>query len=238
MAAGAPEPISPDALLDEEASFVVSEREELPLSFEYKVPLPLDIESREKETVVPLFTKKLTGKFYHYAVPKLNPLTFYICRADADKELLSGPLNVYFGGRYVGKTLLTEKKAGESFDLNLGADRSVVIKREEISDKLKETAFFKAIERKTIERGIAYKISVENIKDEPVTLKLLDSIPVAKTDKIEVKDVNISPKPTERNYRDREGVLLWELSLKPNEKKEITIEFVVSYPKDLPIVGL
>ena len=223
---------------EEQAGFTVSESEELPLSFEYKVPMPLDIESREKETIVPLFTKKLKGQFYHYAVPKLNPLTFYICRADADKELLSGPLNVYFGGRYVGKTFLEEKKAGESFDLNLGADRSVVTQREKITDKRKETAFFKAIERKTIERALAYKISVENLKDKPVTLKLLDSIPVAKTDKIEVKDVNISPKPTEQNYKDREGVLLWDLSLKPNEKKEITIEFAVSYPKDLPISGL
>jgi len=54
----------------------------------------------------------------------------------ADKELLSGPLNVYFGDRFIGKTFLSEKKAGETFSLNLGADRDVKVKREKIKDKI------------------------------------------------------------------------------------------------------
>ena len=53
-----------------------------------------------------------------------------------------------------------------------------------------------------------------------------------------LKDLTIKPKPTKKNYQDREGVLFWKLKLKPKEKKEINIEFSVTYPKDVPIFGL
>lgn len=223
--------------LKEEAAFAVAEKSELPLSFEYYMPQPLNIESRDKETILPLFLKKLKGDFYYYAIPKQNALTFLVCKAKPDKELLSGPLNLYFSGRYIGKTFLDEKKAGEEFYLNLGADREIRVKKEKVKDKIKET-FFKKIERDTVIRGFAYKITVENLKSRAVLLKVLDNIPVSRTDRIVVKDILMTPEPTQKNYQDREGVMLWEYHLNPEEKQEINIEFVVTYPKDVLPVGL
>lgn len=225
---------APDA---EEAEFVSAQRKELPLSFEYQMPGKLTIESKDKETMLPLFTKTLTGKFLHYAVPKRNPLPFLICKATVDKELLGGPMNVHFGTRFVGKTFVKEKKAGETFDLNLGADREVKIKRQKIKDKVKET-FFGKFERDTVVRTMAFKITAENLKDKPLKMNILDNIPVSRTDRIKVEDVEITPEPTERNYQDKEGILLWSFGLKPKEAKEIDVSFVVSYPKDEPVSGL
>ncbi|UCG81428.1 MAG: mucoidy inhibitor MuiA family protein [Desulfobacterales bacterium] len=221
----------------EEAEFVSAQRKELPLSFEYEMPGKLTIESKDKETLLPLFTKTLKGKFLHYAVPKRNPLSFLVCKATVDKELLGGPMNVHFGTRFVGKTFMEEKKAGETFDLNLGADREVKIKRQRIKDKVKET-FFGKFERNTVVREMAFKITAENLKDKPLSMNILDSVPVSRTDKIKVEDVQIKPEPTERNYQDKEGILLWLFDLKPREVKEIDISFVVSYPKDEPVLGL
>jgi uncharacterized protein (TIGR02231 family) len=201
------------------------------------MPRKLTIESKDKETMLPLFTKTLKGNFLHYAVPKRNPVSFLVCKATADKELLGGSMNVHFGTRFVGKTFLKEKKAGETFDLNLGADREVKIKREKIKDKVKET-FFGKFERDTVVRTMAFKITAENLKDKALTMNIVDNIPVSRTDKIKVEDVKIRPEPTERNYQDKKGLLLWSFGLKPKEVKEIDISFVVSYPKDEPIWGL
>jgi len=215
-----------------EATFAAAIKRELPLSFEYGIPQPIDIESRDKETILPLFTKKMQGDTYYYAVPKRSHLTFLVCKAKADKELLSGPLNVYFGGRYIGKTHLREKKAGEEFHLSLGADREVMVKREKVKDKVKETYFGK-IQRGTIVRELGYKIMVENMKDRSIVLKVVDNIPVSRTDKIELKELTMKPEPAQKNYRDKEGVMLWEYTLEPEQQQEITIEFIVTYPKDL-----
>jgi len=221
----------------EEAKFVEAKRKELPLSFEYQMPQVLNIESKEKETLLPIFSKTLKGEFSYLAVPRISPLTFLVCTASADKELLSGLLNVHFGGRFIGKTFLSEKKPGDPFKMSLGADREVKLKREKIKDKVKETYFGK-IERKTVIREMAFKITLENIKDKPIKIRVLDSIPVSRTDRIEVKDLEITPEPAEKNYQDKEGVGLWEFELESNEKRDITIEFVVTYPKDTPLFGL
>ena len=237
QAAGAPMEEVGAAVDKEEAEFLYAKKKELPLSFEYQMPQVLNIQSKDKEMLLPLFSKTLKGEFFHFAIPKISPLAFLVCSASADKELLSGPLNVYFGGRFIGKTFLSEKKAGEEFNMSLGADREVKVKREKIRDKIKET-FFGKIERKTLMREMAFKITLENIKGKPITIKVLDSIPVSRTDKIEVKDLKITPAPVEKNYQDREGILLWEFELKPREKQEVDMEFVVSYPKDAPVFGL
>jgi len=217
-----------------EAEFVQAVATELPISFEYAFPQPLSIESQDKETMLPVFSKELTGNFYYYAVPKANARSFLACRASSAKEVLAAPMSVYFGGRFVGKTMVAEKKPGEEFEINLGADRDVIIKREKIKDKSQEM-FFGKIERLTVIRELGFKITLENLKDKPIKLRLLDSIPISKTDKIEVKDVKIAPEPTKKNYQDKEGVMLWEMDLKAKEKKEVSIEFTVTYPKDMPV---
>jgi uncharacterized protein (TIGR02231 family) len=219
------------------AEYMETIQKELPFSFEYQIPYPVDIASRNTSSLLPIFTKRLHGDFFHYTIPRLSGLTFLISEATADKELLSGQLNVYFGGRYIGETYLAEKKAGEPFYLNLGADRAVKVKREKLKDKIKET-YFGTIQRDTVVREFEYKITAENVKAKTVQLKIEDSIPVSKTDKIQVKDVKMTPEPNERNYKDKAGVMLWVLALAPGEKKEILINFIVTYPTESPPFGL
>jgi hypothetical protein len=85
---------------------------------------------------------------------------------------------------------------------------------------------------------MAYKIALENLKDKPVRIKILDSIPVSRTDMIKVEDVSLVPEPKEKNYQDQEGVFLWDFELQPHGRQEVTIGFVVTYPKDSPPFGL
>ena len=120
--------------------------------------------------------------------------------------------------------------------MNLGADRDVKIKREKILDKVKET-YFGAIHRDTVVRSFSYKIIAENIKDKPITLKVADRVPVSRTDKIEVKDILLTPKPTQSNYQDKEGIHLWVFQLSPGEIQEIDLDFTVAYTSEANHLG-
>jgi uncharacterized protein (TIGR02231 family) len=213
------------------AEYVSASARELPLSFEYKMPFPVDIDSREQFSLLPLFTKKISANTYHYSIPGKTSLTYLVTEATADKELLAGKLNVYFGGRFIGDTSLSEKKPGEPFSLNLGADRSVKVHRKKLKDKVKET-YFGTIQRDTVVRSFSYKIIAENLKDKPITLKVVDRVPVSRTDKIEVKDILLTPKPTQSNYQAKEGVHLWVFQLSPGEIQEIDLDFTVAYPSE------
>ena len=220
-----------------EAVFSSAVQKELPNAFEYELPQFLTINSTDQETILPLFSRTLEGEFFYHLVPRVQPMAFLVCRAKASRELLAGVLNIYFGGRFVGCTFLDEKKPGEDFQLNLGAERGLKVTREKLHDKLKET-FLGKFERQTVYRKMAFKTVLENLKEKPISIELFDSIPVSTTDKIEVKLSEIKPKPSAQNYRDKEGIVYWSIQLEPEETVEFRIGFSISYPKESPPMGL
>ena len=187
--------------------------------------------------MLPLYTKEMQGEFFIYAAPRHDPLAYLVCLSSPDSELLAGKLNVHFGGRFVGGAALTEKKAGEELLVNLGVERGLKVRREKVTDKLTET-FFGKIDRLTTARELEYRIVIENLKEEPVRVRLFDSIPVSKTDRIQVKGVETVPKPTTKDYQNREGVMLWDVQMIPKAIQEIRIKFFVKHPKDNPPQGL
>ncbi|MBS3754315.1 MAG: mucoidy inhibitor MuiA family protein [Desulfobacterales bacterium] len=211
-----------------------AERRRTPISFEYDLPEPVSVASRAEKTLLPLFTKSIDGEFYHHAAPKRDPRAYLVYSAEADSELLAGPVNIFFAGRYVGEMFLEEKQAGEAFVLGLGADRSVAVKREKVRDHRKETAFFGQVERDAIVREIKYRITAENLRNREIKLHVTDHIPVSRTDRIKVEDVAFSPGPKKRDVEGKPGVMQWRFALAPGQTEEISISFTVAYPKDMP----
>ncbi|MCP4399133.1 MAG: mucoidy inhibitor MuiA family protein [bacterium] len=220
-----------------EAEFLQAEQMQLPLAFEYELPQAVSFNSGSGETMLPLYTKSLDGEFFIYAAPRYDPLAYLVCRSSADGELLTGRLNVHFGGRFVGGTALSEKKAGEDFLVNLGVERGVKIRREKIADKLNET-FFGVVDRLSVVREMEFRIFIENLKNETVRVNVFDSVPVAKIDRIQVKGLEIKPEPGKKDYLKREGVMCWELQVEPKAIQEIRMKFFVKHPKDSPLQGL
>ena len=204
------------------------------LAVEYTLARPVTVTSQDKETLLPVLTRILEGEFHHLAVPKIRPTAFLVCRSTADSELLPGPMQVYFAGQYLGKTQLSEMRAGGTFEINLGADRSVLVRREKVSDKRRET-FFGQIDRDTVAREIAYRITLENLKDRPVAVHLLDHVPVSRTDRIRIADLAFDPAPDQRDDQGREGVMRWVRRLDPGQKETVQIRFSVAYPKEMGV---
>lgn len=218
------------------AGFADAARLRSELSFEYAFNEAVDVASGRGDTLLPVFTRRLSGDVYRYAVPRQSGLTYLVCEPAADRELLSGPLNVYFSGRYVGKMMLEEKMPGATFRLGLGADREVVVKREKVTDRRKET-FLGRIERDSVVRDLGYRIVAENLRDKPVSLRVVDSLPVSRVDRIKVGDLTTNPAPDEKDIQDREGVMVWRIPLAPGEKKAVNVNFTLVYPKDAAPVG-
>ena len=208
---------------EKSAPMAEAERRRTPISFEYDLPEPVSVPSREEKTLLPLFTKSIAGEFYHYAAPKRDPRAYLVYSAKADSELLAGPVNIFFAGRYVGEMFLEEKQAGEAFVLGLGADRSVAVNHEKVRDHRKETAFFGQIERDAVVREIRYRITAENLRDREIKLHVTDHIPVSKTDRIKVEDVAFSPRPDKRDIEGKPGVMQWRFALAPGQTEKIAM---------------
>jgi hypothetical protein len=94
------------------------------------------------------------------------------------------------------------------------------------------------VDRLSSAREVEYRIFIENLKDETVRIRLLDSVPVSKIDRIQIKGLETVPDPTTKDYQKREGVMLWDMHVPSKAVQEIRLKFFVKHPKDTPPQGL
>ena len=152
-------------------------------------------------------------------------------------QLLPGRVNIFLDGDFVGASRIENVGPGEEFDLYLGVDENVKVKRERIERKVDDT-LIAGIPARTKRTEIKYKLTAENYKTKKIKVKLFEAMPVSENDQIKVKIDSPSVEPTQKDWKDRKGVWMWELELKPKGKREIYYSFTVEHPRQMVLEGL
>ncbi len=141
----------------------------------------------------------------------------------ADGPLLPGKVARYLDGTFLGMTDIDFIAKGEPFSLFLAVADHLKMSRQ-LDRKLS------TLVRKTRNQmQVAFIVTVENLSNEAATFTLADRVPVSENKDIRVDKIAIAPavKP------DTQGIVRWELTLKPGEKREFRIGYQVEYPSEL-----
>jgi uncharacterized protein (TIGR02231 family) len=221
------------------AAPVYSSPEEKGTSVVYRLARRATIKSDGSENKLPISTQNLKANFEYSTYPRAVTLAYLGSRVKnaPELQLMSGRVNIFLDGDFVGASSLGNIGPGEEFDLYLGADENVKVKRELIDKKVDETLIGSiASPDRTI--VFKYKLTVENYKSKKIKAKLFEAMPVPENDKIKVKMGQVSLDPKVKEWQQRSGVWLWELELEPQAKKEIIYSFTVVAPRDMQIEGL
>ncbi len=195
------------------------------LRVEYEISLPYTIQSDGKPHNVVIQERKIPAVYNYTVVPKLDPDVFLVARLTDWEEmnLLPGPARVYFDGSYVGQTQLNPNNIGDTLQVNLGRDKSIVVKRIKVKDKSKEkTLSDQQIVTKTFE------ISVRNTKNLPIRLIVEDQMPIAQDAAIKIDYLEYS----KARFNPDTGKLIWDLKLDSKDSKKLLFSYEVKYPKD------
>ena len=197
----------------------------------FDIDIPYDILSNGKIHSVALKEIKLPAAFNYYAAPKLDKEAFLMAEiSDYSKyNLLPGEANIIFEGMYVGKTMINPNQTSETFNLSLGRDKKINIKREKVVDK-SGTKFLSAYKEQTF----TYDITLRNNKKEEVTLMLKDQFPLSSDKEITIELLDDG----KATVNPESGIMTWDLKLASNETKKIRISYKVKYPKDQVIGNL
>ena len=201
------------------------------LNTEFAIGLPYTVPSSQKPTLVDIRNHEVKADYFYSVAPKLDRDAFLLANATGWEEfsLLPGQANVFFEGTFVGTSYIDPNSTKDTLAISLGRDKRIVVTRE----KLKDFTSKKLIGTNRKE-SYAYEISVRNTKNEPVKIKVEDQVPVSSNSQIEVTVIDVGG----ANYKKDTGKLVWELSLQPNETKNVVYKFEVKYPKDKSIAGL
>jgi len=245
-AVGAGAPLSQyeafDKLAEEEAPVEVVEyakAEEKGVAVVYKLPHKAMVKSDGSEHKLSISSQDLAAKFEYSTYPRATLFAYLGSRVTNAQglQLLAGRVNIFLEGDFVGTSSIDNIGPGEEFDLYLGVDENVKIKRECLEKKADET-LIAGIPSPTRRVTSKYKLTAENYKAKRINLKLFEAIPVSQDERIKVKINNVSLEPNQKDWKDRKGVWLWELELKPKKKQEIFYILIIEHPRDMQVEGL
>jgi uncharacterized protein (TIGR02231 family) len=203
---------------------------EQPTSVNFEISTPYTILSNNRPQVVAIQNGELPAMYRYTATPKVDSDAFLIATLSGWEKLnlLNGTARTYFEGTYVGESQVNLQQAGDTLTLGLGRDKKIIVKREKTQDFSSRRGL-----GSSIRDSYSYKITVRNTKSETVNLTLYDQIPVSTDNRIEVElDESAG---AERNAET--GRLTWNLSLKPNESRDLLFKYTIKYPKGKQLVN-
>lgn len=194
-----------------------------------------DIAADGAEHRVTLRRDTLKAELAYRVVPSVQEDAFALAltTAPTDRPLLSGPVRVVAGGAYLGAFLVPETPPAAELRVPFGIDNRLKVKRT-VLPQARSTEGFIGKDRQMV---FAYRTSVENFRDVPVTVVVEERLPISQDERISVK---VGEKTTGGyiTLEDRPGIINWKLALAPKEKKELTLEYSVRWPKEMQIPGL
>ncbi|MCK6542958.1 mucoidy inhibitor MuiA family protein [bacterium] len=210
----------------------------------FKIKRKTNIPSDNYDHKVTITSESLKSDFAYSSVPKLAELVYLRASIENTTEapFLAGNANVFFGSNFVGTTYLNTVIPTEKFDVSLGIDDGIRIKRQQIRDYNAEKGVFNKSVKKTFE----YKITIESFKRTDDTILVVDQFPQSQDERIKVeavlpefpKEKWSSPHPNGVIEKTGGGLVQWRLRIKPKEKIELRIKYVVEYPRDVKVDGL
>ena len=199
----------------------------------FRIAVPATVASDNTAQKVPVAAIKLKNEPEYLAIPKEIATAFLASQAvnSSDLPLLAGPMNVFLDDTFVAASRLPTVMPGETFDLALGADEAIALKREE-DRHFTETTGLTGHGRRL---SYAYTLTVQNNRRTAAKIVVLDQIPVSRNEKI---TVSLLAPAKDQATTQTDGTVKWTLMLQPEEKRLLPLRFAVEYPGDASIVGL
>lgn len=205
------------------------------LAVAYELPGTISLASRNDMQMVGILTTSLPGKSYYEVAPLLATYVFQGTDLvnTTGLPMLAGNYQAYVGQEFVGSGQLPLVAKGQNFSIGFGVDTQLRCTRE-LKDKTDKTELGSRVQ------SFAYALTVENFKDKPVTIRLIDRIPVTKNVDMAIKLTETSSelsKDTEylSALRDK-GILRWDIEVPAtaigSKAKKVEYTFEMKFASD------
>ncbi len=149
-----------------------------------------------------------------------------------EAPLLPGRIALYRDGVFVGRGQMALTPKGETTRLGFGADDKVKVTRALLRKQESQSGIISSA--KVDERE--FKISLRNGHETPVHVVVEDQMPVSEIDEVKVEMLPATTPPSERDVKDRRGVLAWNFDAAAGEQREIKLGWRVRWPADKAVV--
>jgi uncharacterized protein (TIGR02231 family) len=175
------------------------------------------------------------------STPKVVEAAFLSAYANNTSEfpLLAGPMNTFLDDAFIASSTLKTVMPGEKFELALGVDDGISVKRKLVNRFSEDTGSGNKTRKVTYE----FLVTLTNNKKTTERVVFKEPTPLSRDEKIVVKTLTPQEKeigtisnPKEVS-REEDGKLVWRVNLRPGEKREFPLKLSVEYPGDIAVTG-
>jgi uncharacterized protein (TIGR02231 family) len=197
---------------------------------EYRIAEPVSVASGEGSRSVRIATETVAPVIEVRAVPAVSDSAFLTARFKnkSGAPYVGGEAVLYRDGAFAGTVPLAFTAPEAELTLGFGIDDKVGVTRTTLDRKTGERGLISS--EKTDE--LRYKIKVENRHARPISIVVLDQLPVPEAKTITVQSLPGATPPTESAVDGKRGVVAWRYDYAAGETKEITNAFAISWPAD------
>jgi uncharacterized protein (TIGR02231 family) len=194
----------------------------------FDVALSQSIPSDGEEHIVRVQESDMKAVYEYHSVPKVDPAAFLLAKVTdyGQYHLLPGRASIFYQDTYVGQSMIDPRTVGDTLLLSLGRDEAITIKRTKPVDVKSEKKIIGDTKKEVIE----YEITIKNNKRAPISIEILDQVPISRQKDIEV-EVD-EKKLSNAEYNATYGKLLWKVNLDGNSSKKIRFGYTLKYPKN------
>ncbi len=211
-------------------------------SVSYGLETRVSLPSRPDAQLVRIASATLDAKAYYLAAPVLTPYVYREATLvnTGRLDLLGGPMSVYLDGRFVGRGELDAVARGQTFVIGFGADPQLRARR----DREDRT---ETVQGGNMVVGLKYRITIENFKDKPVDVHLLDRVPhTADKDALRVTlgamSAKLSEDPLYLRLDRPNGILRWDLQVAASSSGEsarlLDFAYTLEHDKNFALAGV
>lgn len=199
------------------------------MSVTFDVSVPYTILPDGKVQTIEIQRSSTPATYKYVTVPKTSQLAYLTGNILdwAKQSLMSGEATLYFENTFVGKSQLNVNQLSDTLTISLGTDPGILVKRE----KRKDFTSKKVIGINKTDT-YSFLITVRNNKTNPVQITVNDQIPVSSNSSITVEAIELSGGKLSSDT----GLVMWDMEVKPQEKKEIVLTYSVKYPKNQTVI--
>jgi len=210
---------APEAMAVDEAGSVEPEVRATAVSYLIGAARGVTLPGDGKPKAVVLQKKRVAAVMERLTVPKLDPAVYLRATApwDAQAPLIAGPYTAFVEGEFTGRGFMKPAQPGEKLTVDLGRDEGIKVERK---DKVFHERTLTGKDRTTY----AYTMTVKNTRATPTKVTLKDQVPVSVDERVKVDLIETTPKAVP----DKDGILTWELDLKPGAEARATFSFSVT----------
>ncbi len=198
----------------------------------FQLPRPGSVPSDNQPHKFMVFTTNYACQPEYVTIPKLVSYAYLRTVAHNPTDgvsLLPGSVNLFRADEFVGTTSLEAVAPGQLFKLDLGIDESIQVERDLIERQLDKKLM--SNQRRLI---IGYRLTLTNLSERRVSLQVQEPLPVSQSEQVKIRLTRSDPSIQAGEL----GILVWTITLAPQEKRILTYQFALEYPSDQELVGL